>query len=71
MAGGDTVVAAVPLRETDDTLHRLVVVEGLVGGGVILALVLLGWVVIRIGLRPLERIGRVASEIAAATSPGG
>jgi two-component system, OmpR family, sensor kinase len=62
--GGDTVVVAVSLRETDDTLHRLVVVEGLVGGGVILALVLLGWVVIRIGLRPLERIGRVASEIA-------
>ena len=53
-------VVAVSLRETDDTLHRLVVVEGLVGGGVILALVLLGWVVIRIGLRPLERIGRVA-----------
>jgi len=61
---GNTVLAAVSLRETDDTLHRLVVVEGLVGGGVILALVALGWVVIRIGLRPLERIGRVASEIA-------
>jgi two-component system, OmpR family, sensor kinase len=62
--GGNTVAVAVSLRETDDTLHRLVVVEGLVGGGVILALVLLGWVVIRIGLRPLERIGRVAAEIA-------
>ena len=61
---GDTVVVAVSLRETDDTLHRLVIVEGLVGGGVILGLVALGWVVIRIGLRPLERIGRVASEIA-------
>jgi two-component system, OmpR family, sensor kinase len=57
-------VVAVSLRETDDTLHRLVVVQGLVGVGVILALVALGWVVIRIGLRPLERIGRVASEIA-------
>ena len=52
------------LREADQTLHRLIVVEALVGGGVILALVLLGWLVIRIGLRPLERIGRVASEIA-------
>ncbi|HEX3976984.1 MAG TPA: HAMP domain-containing sensor histidine kinase [Solirubrobacteraceae bacterium] len=62
--GGNTVVVAVSLRETDDTLHRLVVVEGLVGGGVIVALVLLGWGVIRIGLLPLERIGRVASEIA-------
>jgi two-component system OmpR family sensor kinase len=64
IAGGNTVVVAVSLHETDDTLHRLVMVQGLVGGGVILALVLLGWVVIRIGLRPLDRIGRVAAEIA-------
>jgi two-component system OmpR family sensor kinase len=62
--GGDTAIVAVPLREADQTLHRLVIVEALVGGGVILALVLLGWLVIRVGLRPLERIGRVASEIA-------
>jgi two-component system OmpR family sensor kinase len=62
--GKDTVIIAVPLREVDDTLHRLVVVEAVVGAGVIMALVLLGWVVIRLGLRPLERIGRVASDIA-------
>jgi two-component system OmpR family sensor kinase len=62
--GGLTAVVAVPLREVDQTLHRLVVVETLVGVGVILALIALGWVVIRVGLRPLERIGRVASEIA-------
>jgi two-component system OmpR family sensor kinase len=62
--GPDTVIVAVPLREVDDTLHRLVVVEALVAASVIVALVLLGWVVIRLGLRPLERIGRVASEIA-------
>jgi len=63
--GADTAVVAVPLREVDQTLHRLVVVEALVGGGVIVALMLLGWLVIRVGLRPLERIGRVTSEIAA------
>jgi two-component system, OmpR family, sensor kinase len=62
--GQNTVIAAVPLREVEDTLHRLVMVEILVGGGVILALIALGWVVIRIGLLPLERIGRVAAEIA-------
>jgi two-component system, OmpR family, sensor kinase len=62
--GGDTVVVAVPLREVDLTLHRLVITELLVGGGVILALIVLGWIVIRLGLRPLERIGRTASEIA-------
>jgi two-component system OmpR family sensor kinase len=62
--GTDTAIVAVPLREVEDTLHRLVVVEVLVGAGVIVALVMLGWLVIRVGLRPLERIGRVASEIA-------
>jgi two-component system, OmpR family, sensor kinase len=62
--GNDIAVVAVPLREAHDTLHRLIMVEILVGGGAILALVALGWLVIRLGLRPLERIGRVASEIA-------
>jgi two-component system OmpR family sensor kinase len=62
--GGRVLVIAVPLREVDQTLQRLIVVELLVGGGVILALIALGWVVIRLGLRPLERMGRVASEIA-------
>jgi two-component system OmpR family sensor kinase len=62
--GSNTAVVAVPLREVQQTLHRLVIVEALVAGAVILALVALGWLVIRLGLRPLERIGRVASEIA-------
>jgi two-component system OmpR family sensor kinase len=62
--GRDTAIVGVPLREVDQTLHRLIVVEVLVGGGIIVALVVLGWLVIRLGLRPLERIGRVASEIA-------
>jgi two-component system OmpR family sensor kinase len=62
---GRTVLVAVPLREVDQTLHRLIIVELLVGGGVILALIALGAVVIRVGLRPLTRIGQTASEIAA------
>jgi two-component system OmpR family sensor kinase len=61
---GRTLVIAVPLREVDQTLQRLIIVEALVAAGVILALIALGWVVIRVGLRPLERMGRVASEIA-------
>jgi two-component system OmpR family sensor kinase len=64
VSGGRVLVIAVPLTAIDQTLNRLIVVEVLVGGGVILALILLGWAVIRIGLRPLDRIGRVASEIA-------
>jgi two-component system OmpR family sensor kinase len=64
ISGGRVLVIAVPLREVDQTLQRLVLVELLVGVGVILALTALGWIVIRLGLRPLERMGRVASEIA-------
>jgi two-component system OmpR family sensor kinase len=59
-----TLVVAVPLRDIDQTLSRLLTVEGLVGAGVILAMLLVGLAVIRLGLRPLERIGRVANEIA-------
>jgi two-component system OmpR family sensor kinase len=64
MTGGRVLVIAVPLHEVDQTLQRLILVEALVGAGVILALLALGWVVIRLGLRPLERMGRVASAIA-------
>jgi two-component system, OmpR family, sensor kinase len=64
VSDGRTLVVAVPLREVEQTLHRLVIVELLVGAGVVIALVALGWVVIGVGLRPLVRIGRVASEIA-------
>ncbi len=63
--GGRTLLIAVPLREVDQTLHRLIMVELLVGAGVILALIALGTLVIRVGLRPLTRIGQTASEIAA------
>jgi two-component system, OmpR family, sensor kinase len=62
---GRTVLVAIPLREVDQTLHRLIMVELLVGAGVILALIALGAIVIRVGLRPLGRIGQTASEIAA------
>ena len=62
---GRTVLVAVPLREVEQTLHRLIMVELLAGAGVILALIALGAVVIRVGLRPLRRIGQTASEIAA------
>jgi two-component system OmpR family sensor kinase len=58
-----TVIVAVPLREVNETLHRLIVVELLVGAGVVAGLLVLGWFVIGVGLRPLERIRRVASEI--------
>ena len=64
VSGGRVLAVAVPLNAADQTLHQLVIVEGLVGLGVILGFVVLGWIVIQLGLRPLVRIERVASEIA-------
>jgi two-component system OmpR family sensor kinase len=56
--------AAVPLEETTDTLNRLLRISGLVIVGILLALGALSWWLVRIGLRPLERIGVTAGAIA-------
>jgi two-component system OmpR family sensor kinase len=61
---GGVVVAAVPLREVEQTLHRLLVVEALVLGGVLLLLGAVAWAVVRVGLLPLDRIGHTAGAIA-------
>jgi two-component system, OmpR family, sensor kinase len=62
--GAGTTVVAIPLRETDQTLDRLLLVEGLVILGILLALGLVAWIVVRVGLRPLDRIGHTAGAIA-------
>ncbi|MEP6955086.1 MAG: HAMP domain-containing sensor histidine kinase, partial [Solirubrobacteraceae bacterium] len=61
---GDLTAVAVPLRETDQRLHRLLLVESLVILSVLLVLGLLAWVLVRLGLRPLDRIGDTAGAIA-------
>jgi two-component system OmpR family sensor kinase len=58
-------VVAIPLSDVEQTLHRLLLVEGLVIAGVLLALGLSAWFVVKIGLRPLNRIEVTAGEIAA------
>ena len=58
-------IVAVPLSDVEQTLHRLLLVEALVIGGVLIALGLSAWFVIKIGLRPLDRIEVTADEIAA------
>ncbi len=60
-----TTIVAVPLQEVQRTLDRLLRVEALVIGGVLLALALLSLVLVRVGLRPLDRIGETAGAIAA------
>jgi two-component system OmpR family sensor kinase len=58
-------VIAVPLSDLEQTLHRLLLVEGLVIAGVLLALGLSAWFVVKVGLRPLDRIELTAGQIAA------
>jgi two-component system OmpR family sensor kinase len=58
-------IVALPLREVSQTLSRLLLVEALVIAGVLLALGLSAFFVVRIGLRPLDRMEITAGEIAA------
>jgi two-component system, OmpR family, sensor kinase len=58
-------VVAVPLREVDQTLNRLLLVEALVIAGVLVALGLSAFFVVRLGLRPLDRMEVTAGQIAA------
>jgi two-component system OmpR family sensor kinase len=61
---GFTRIVAVPLRETSATLNRLLLVEALVIVAVLAALAAIAWVVVRIGLLPLDRMGHTAGRIA-------
>jgi two-component system OmpR family sensor kinase len=62
---GDVVVAAVPMDSYDAALGHLLLLELLVGAGVVVLLVLATWLIIRRGLRPLARMGDTARAIAA------
>jgi two-component system, OmpR family, sensor kinase len=57
-------LVAIPLREVHDTLHRLLLVEGLVILGVLGALGVSAFFVVQLGLRPLRRIEATAGQIA-------
>jgi two-component system OmpR family sensor kinase len=58
-------VVAVPLHDVDQTLNRLLLVEALVILGVLAALGLSAFFVVRLGLRPLDRMEVTAGQIAA------
>ena len=64
-ADAGTTIVAIPLSEVDQTLDRLLLVEALVIAGVLAVLAALAWLLVRVGLRPLERMGRTADAIAA------
>jgi two-component system OmpR family sensor kinase len=58
-------IVAVPFTEIEATLHRLLAVEAAVIAAVLAALAAAGWWLVRLGLRPLDRIGATAGAIAA------
>jgi two-component system, OmpR family, sensor kinase len=58
-------IVAVPLHDVDQTLNRLLLVEALVILGVLAALGLSAFFVVRLGLRPLDRMEITAGQIAA------
>ena len=62
---GDTLVIATPVSDLEHTLHRLVLIEGIVTGGAVVLVGLGSWWLVRLGLRPLSVIERTAGAIAA------
>ena len=60
-----TLVAAIPLTEVADTLGRLLLIELIVTVAVVGALAAVAWWLVRVGLRPLERMAGTADSIAA------
>jgi two-component system OmpR family sensor kinase len=64
LEGGDQLILAAPLTDTAGSLHRLLLIELAVTGGALAAAAVLGWWVVRVGLRPLEEVERTADAIA-------
>jgi two-component system OmpR family sensor kinase len=61
---GGMAVAALPLTDVDDAVHRLIVVEAIAVLGVLAVLGLVTWWVVRLGIRPLRRMAATAGAIA-------
>ena len=64
LSDGNVIIVDAPLDATNNTLNRLLVIELIVTGAALLAAVLLGWWLVRVGLRPLEEVERTAESIA-------
>ena len=61
---GDYVVFAIPIDDINSTLSELLLLEALIGVVAVAGIGALALLIIRIGLRPLARMGRVAEDIA-------
>jgi two-component system, OmpR family, sensor kinase len=64
VSGGGTITLALNLKEVDRTVHRLIVLDLLVGGVVVIVLAAAGVWIVRTSLRPLDEIEDTAEAIA-------
>lgn len=62
---GNLLVVAIPLDSVNVTLNSLLVLELSISGGIVLLVLAAGWILVRRGLRPLERMANTASSIVA------
>lgn len=63
--GGDYILLAIPMDDVEGTLNQLLQLELVVGAVVLIATAVLALLIVRIGLRPLDRMRKVAQDIAA------
>jgi two-component system OmpR family sensor kinase len=62
--GGGTVVLALPLHDVESTLDEILLVELVAGAIALVAVAVAAWLIVRRGLRPLERMAATATVIA-------
>ncbi|HKH88292.1 MAG TPA: ATP-binding protein, partial [Acidimicrobiales bacterium] len=63
--GVAVLIIAYPLTGVDSTMGHLLALELLIGLSVLVAVAVVAWFLVQLGLRPLERMAATASEIAA------
>ena len=57
-------ITAIPLTDVDDTMTRLITLEAVATGIVLLLLAAVAWWVVRLGIRPIKQMTRTAEQIA-------
>ncbi|HEV3275053.1 MAG TPA: HAMP domain-containing sensor histidine kinase [Candidatus Dormibacteraeota bacterium] len=62
---GTELVAAIPLDGVDSTLSTLLLFEIAISSGITIIVLVVTWLLVRRGMRPLERMGATARSIAA------
>jgi two-component system, OmpR family, sensor kinase len=59
-SSGDRLIVALPLDDVGATLRQLLILELVAGAGITVVILVATWLVVRRGLRPLERMGDTA-----------